>query len=39
MDAATRVPDLRHNPAALIALAWYYAGNGKGDKDMVVFTL
>ena len=33
---ATRVPDLRHNPAALIALAWYYAGNGKGDKDMVV---
>ena len=25
-----------HNPAALIALAWYYAGNGKGDKDMVV---
>ncbi len=36
MDAATRVPDLRHNPAALIALAWYHAGNGKGEKDMVV---
>ena len=36
MDIATRVPDLRRNPAALIALAWYYAGNGKGDKDMVV---
>ncbi|MBD2426735.1 glucose-6-phosphate isomerase [Phormidium sp. FACHB-1136] len=36
MDTATRVPDLRRNPAALIALAWYYAGNGKGDKDMVV---
>ncbi len=36
MDAATRVPDLRRNPAALIALAWYYAGNGKGKKDMVV---
>jgi glucose-6-phosphate isomerase len=36
MDAATRVPNLRNNPAALIALAWYYAGNGKGDKDMVV---
>ncbi len=36
MDAATRVPDLRNNPAALIALAWYYAGNGKGEKDMVV---
>jgi glucose-6-phosphate isomerase len=30
------VPDLRRNPAALIALAWYYAGNGKGEKDMVV---
>jgi glucose-6-phosphate isomerase len=36
MDAATRVPNLRRNPAALIALAWYYAGNGKGEKDMVV---
>ncbi|MGF1571374.1 MAG: glucose-6-phosphate isomerase [Nodosilinea sp.] len=36
MDAATRVPDLRRNPAALIALAWYYAGNGRGEKDMVV---
>jgi glucose-6-phosphate isomerase len=28
--------DLHHNPAALIALAWYYAGQGKGAKDMVV---
>jgi glucose-6-phosphate isomerase len=36
MDAATRVPDVKDNPAALLALAWYYAGNGKGDKDMVV---
>jgi glucose-6-phosphate isomerase len=36
MDAATRVPDLRQNPAALLALAWYYAGNGKGEKDMVI---
>jgi glucose-6-phosphate isomerase len=36
MDAATRVPDLRRNPAALISLAWYYAGQGKGEKDMVV---
>ncbi len=24
------------NPAALLALAWYFAGNGKGEKDMVV---
>jgi glucose-6-phosphate isomerase len=36
MDAATRVPHLRQNPAALLALSWYYAGNGKGAKDMVV---
>lgn len=36
MDAATRVHDLKQNPAALLALAWYYAGNGKGEKDMVV---
>jgi glucose-6-phosphate isomerase len=36
MDAATRVPDLRQNPAALLALAWYYSGNGKGEKDMVM---
>ncbi|HAX77370.1 MAG TPA: glucose-6-phosphate isomerase [Cyanobacteria bacterium UBA11372] len=36
MDTATRVPDLKNNPAALLALSWYYAGNGKGEKDMVV---
>jgi glucose-6-phosphate isomerase len=36
MDIATRVPEIRRNPAALLALSWYYAGNGKGDKDMVV---
>jgi glucose-6-phosphate isomerase len=36
MDAATRIPDLKRNPAALLALAWYYAGNGNGEKDMVV---
>ena len=23
-------------PAMLLALMWYYAGNGKGDKDMVI---
>ena len=33
---ATRVPEIKRNPAALLALAWYYAGNGKGEKDMVV---
>jgi len=36
MDDATRVPELRRNPAALLALSWYYAGNGKGEKDMVI---
>ena len=36
MDVLTRTPNLRNNPAALLALAWYYAGNGKGEKDMVI---
>ncbi|MEM6252500.1 MAG: glucose-6-phosphate isomerase [Cyanobacteria bacterium P01_D01_bin.156] len=36
MDAATRVPDLKNNPAALLALAWHHTGNGKGEKDMVI---
>ena len=36
MDQATRVPSLRENPAALLALGWYTAGDGKGLKDMVV---
>ncbi len=36
MDDATRVHDLKNNPAALLALSWYYTGNGKGEKDMVV---
>ncbi len=36
MDEATRVPQLKNNPAALLALSWYFAGNGRGEKDMVV---
>ncbi len=36
MDAVTRVPDLKTNPAALLALAWYAAGKGRGEKDMVI---
>jgi glucose-6-phosphate isomerase len=36
MDAATRIADLKQNPAALLAMTWYYAGNGRGEKDMVV---
>src|SRR5262249_3978423 len=33
---ATRVPDVRRNPASLMALMWYHATGGKGQKDMVV---
>ncbi len=36
MDIATRIPDIKQNPAALLALTWYYASNGKGEKDMVI---
>ena len=36
MDALTRKHDLKQNPAALLAMAWYAAGNGKGEKDMVI---
>jgi glucose-6-phosphate isomerase len=36
MDERTRVPDVTQNAAMLLALMWYYAGNGKGHKDMVI---
>ncbi len=36
MDEATRIHDIKRNPAALLALSWYHAGHGKGEKDMVV---
>ena len=36
MDIATRIPSLKENPAALLALSWYAATNGRGEKDMVV---
>jgi glucose-6-phosphate isomerase len=36
MDERTRRPELRRNPAALLALAWHAAGNGRGDRAMVV---
>ncbi len=36
MDEATRIPELKRNPAALLALCWYAAGQGKGLKDMVI---
>ncbi|MEO0648362.1 MAG: glucose-6-phosphate isomerase [Cyanobacteria bacterium J06650_10] len=36
MDIATRTHSIKENPAALLALAWYFSGDGKGEKDMVV---
>ena len=36
MDSATRVRETKKNPAALIALMWYYSTDAKGAKDMVV---
>ncbi|KAI5071726.1 hypothetical protein GOP47_0013977 [Adiantum capillus-veneris] len=36
MDEATRNPSVRQNPAALLALCWYWASDGRGSKDMVV---
>src|SRR5438067_12035710 len=36
MDERTRGADLHGNAAMLLALMWYYAGNGKGEKDMVI---
>jgi glucose-6-phosphate isomerase len=36
MDTATRSHDTAKNPAALLALMWYFATEGKGAKDMVV---
>ena len=36
MDALTRKPSLKNNPAALLAMAWYCAGHGRGEKDMVI---
>ncbi|MCC5842204.1 MAG: glucose-6-phosphate isomerase [Opitutales bacterium] len=36
MDAQTRLHTIEENPSALLALAWYFATNGKGEKDMVI---
>lgn len=35
-DELTRIPLTQKNPAALLALAWYQATNGRGEKNMVV---
>ncbi len=36
MDAATRARPLEKNPAAMLALAWYFLTDGRGKKDMVI---
>ncbi len=36
MDKFTRSESLATNAGLQLALAWYHAGNGKGEKDMVV---
>jgi len=35
-DDLTRIPTVKANPAAQLALAWFYSGNGTGTKSMVV---
>jgi glucose-6-phosphate isomerase len=35
-DEITRRTDTLKNPAALMALMWHYATNGRGEKDLVV---
>ncbi|XP_010521052.1 PREDICTED: glucose-6-phosphate isomerase 1, chloroplastic-like [Tarenaya hassleriana] len=36
MDEATRATTLKNNPAALLAMCWYWASDGIGSKDMVI---
>lgn len=36
MDDDTRRHVVRENPAALLALSWYFVGNGTGERSMVV---
>lgn len=36
MDERTRIRDTRRNPAMMLSLMWHHAGNGRGEKDIVV---
>lgn len=36
MDEQTRRSETARNPAMMLALMWHCAGNGRGEKDMVV---
>ena len=35
-DEVSRLAEVEGNPAAQMALMWFFAGNGKGEKDLVV---
>lgn len=35
-DVHTRSREIKRNPAALMALMWYYGSNGRGEKDLVI---
>jgi glucose-6-phosphate isomerase len=35
-DVITRSKETRTNPAAMLALSWYHATGGRGQKDMVI---
>ena len=36
MDEWTRNDDIMNNPALMLAAMWYLAGNGKGDRNMII---
>ena len=36
MDEWTRCADYRNNPALFLAAMWFLAGNGRGDRNMVI---
>jgi glucose-6-phosphate isomerase len=36
MDGLTRIPRTRENPAALLALMWFFLTDGVGSRDMVI---
>ena len=36
MDEWTRADDVANNPAMMLASMWYIAGNGNGDRNMVI---
>ncbi|HIJ87273.1 MAG TPA: glucose-6-phosphate isomerase [Desulfuromonadales bacterium] len=35
-DSTTRTRDTKHNPAAVMALMWHHATDGRGTKDLVM---